>query len=178
MNKTLNLIKSRIVMLISIVVVALSMTACAACFNRGGEDSGEAQADTQVSEMEMAQDTENMMEADDTTNMSMLEEEVMEPEPLVVSDDIYVVAQGDNLWYISGLISIYDDPFRWPLIYAHNRNIDDADLIYPGQELAIKRDLSRAEIDSAVLHAKNRGVWAIGEIETTDVAYRSSAMSM
>ena len=178
MNKTINLIKSRIVMLMSIIVVVFSMTACAACFNRGDEVISETQADTQVAETEMAQDTENMMGAEDDTNMSMLEEEVMNPEPLVVSDDIYVVAQGDNLWRISGLISIYDDPFRWPLIYAHNRDIADADLIYPGQELAIKRDLSRAEIDSAVLHAKNRGAWAIGEIEMTDVAYRSSAMSM
>lgn len=105
----------------------------------------------------------------------VVEEEPM-PEPLVVSDDVYVVSSGDNLWAISGMSSVYNDPFRWPLIYARNKDIEDADLIFPGQELSIRRDISRDDIDGAIMHAKNRGAWAIGEIEESDVQYRSSTM--
>ena len=103
-------------------------------------------------------------------------EPMEEPEPLVVSEDVHVVIEGDSLWAISGMSSIYNDPFRWPLIYARNKDIEDADLIFPGQELAIRRDLSRDEIDAAVAHAKNRGSWEINVVEETDVAYRASTM--
>lgn len=99
-----------------------------------------------------------------------------EPEPLMVSEDIHIVAKGENLWVISGMASIYNDPFRWPLIYARNKDIEDADLIFPGQELAIRRDLARDEIDAAVAHAKNRGAWSIGEVEESDASYLASTM--
>ena len=94
----------------------------------------------------------------------------------MVSDDVHVVATGESLWSISGLSAIYNDPFRWPLIYARNKDIQDADLIYPGQELTIRRDLTRDDIDSAVMHAKNRGAWSMNEIEETDTAFRESMM--
>ena len=97
-------------------------------------------------------------------------------EPLVVTDDVHVVSGGESLWSIAGMSSIYNDPFRWPLIYARNKSIEDADLIFPGQELSIRRDLSRDDIDAAVMHAKNRGAWSLGEVEQTDVDYRASAM--
>ncbi|MDE0310536.1 MAG: LysM peptidoglycan-binding domain-containing protein [Acidiferrobacterales bacterium] len=108
-------------------------------------------------------------------------EEVMDEtevtvEPLMVSDDIHVVSTGENLWNIAGMSSIYNDPFRWPLIYARNKSIEDADLIFPGQELSIQRDLSRDMIDAAVMHAKNRGAWSIGEVEASDTEYRASTM--
>ena len=106
-------------------------------------------------------------------------EPMAEPEemaPLMVSDDVHVVATGESLWSISGLSAIYNDPFRWPLIYARNKDIQDADLIYPGQELTIRRDLTRDDIDAAVMHAKNRGAWSMNEIEETDTAFRESMM--
>lgn len=118
--------------------------------------------------------------AEEETMMAMMEQESAEEVmamPLVVSDDVYVVAAGDSLWSISGMSSIYNDSFRWPLIYQRNDSIEDADLIFPGQELAIRRDLSRADIDAAINHAKNRGAWSIGEIEETDLQYRSNAMN-
>ena len=120
-------------------------------------------------------------EAEMETTMMEPEEEPMAepeaaPEPLMVSDDVHVVSSGESLWKISGMASIYNDPFRWPLIYARNKNIEDADLIFPGQELSIRRDLSRDDIDAAVMHAKTRGAWSIGEIEQSDTDYRASAM--
>ncbi len=115
------------------------------------------------------------------TTMEEPKEEVMTEtevtvEPLVVSDDVHVVASGESLWKIAGMSSIYNDPFRWPLIYARNKSIEDADLIFPGQELSIQRDLNRDMIDAAVMHAKNRGAWSIGEIEASDTEYRASTM--
>lgn len=97
-------------------------------------------------------------------------------EPLMVSDDVHVVSSGESLWRIAGMSSIYNDPFRWPLIYARNKSIEDADLIFPGQELSIQRDLNRDMIDAAVMHAKNRGAWSVGEVEASDTEYRSSTM--
>lgn len=84
----------------------------------------------------------------------------------------YKVETGDNLWKISAKDSIYSDPFQWPLIYKANRDkIQDADLIFPGQEFVIERDLSRADMDAAVDHARNRGAWSLGEVEASDTSY-------
>ena len=102
--------------------------------------------------------------------------EAPEPEPIFASDDVHIVAAGQSLWRISGMSTIYNDPYRWPLIYARNKDIEDADLIYPGQELMVRRDLMRTEIDAAIQHARTRGAWALGVVEESDVAYRSSAM--
>ena len=50
----------------------------------------------------------------------------------------YEVAKGDHLWGISGKDVIYADPYMWPRIYRANRDkIEDPDLIYPEQVLAI-----------------------------------------
>jgi len=88
--------------------------------------------------------------------------------------DSYVVRYGDNLWNISGKREIYSDPYRWPLIYKANRNqINDPDLIYPGQGLAISRNHSAAEVDAAVRHARTRGAWSLGVVEEADLIYIS-----
>jgi nucleoid-associated protein YgaU len=84
----------------------------------------------------------------------------------------YTVQTGDNLWDISGKDSIYGDPYQWPLIYKANRSqINDADLIYPGQDLSIDRSASAADVDAAIRHARTRGAWAIGVVEESDKAY-------
>ena len=44
----------------------------------------------------------------------------------------------DCLWRIAEYSYIYNDPFKWKLIYKANKaNIKDPDLIYPGQVLTI-----------------------------------------
>jgi len=86
--------------------------------------------------------------------------------------DSYVVSRGDNLWGISGKSQIYGNPYEWPLIYKANAaQIRDADLIYPGQDLAISRDNSAADVDAAVRHARTRGAWSLGVVEESDRAY-------
>lgn len=83
----------------------------------------------------------------------------------------YTVVSGDNLWNISGKDSIYGNPYQWPLIYkANSDQIDDADLIFPGQVFSIP-SASTAEINAAVEHAKTRGAWSIGEVEQSDREY-------
>ena len=50
----------------------------------------------------------------------------------------YTVMRGDNLWNIAKKDDIYADPYMWPRIYRQNREqIEDPDLIYPKQTLAI-----------------------------------------
>lgn len=84
----------------------------------------------------------------------------------------YTVVRGDSLWRISGKQEIYGNPYQWPLIYKANRDkIKDADLIYPGQNLAIDRAASSADVAAAVNHAKTRGAWSLGVVEESDKAY-------
>ncbi|VAW92080.1 hypothetical protein MNBD_GAMMA23-887 [hydrothermal vent metagenome] len=86
----------------------------------------------------------------------------------------YQVVSGDNLWDISAKAEIYSNPYQWPLIYKANKDqIKDADLIYPGQNLAIDQRASASDIDAAVNHAKTRGSWSIGVVESSDTDYLS-----
>jgi hypothetical protein len=87
-------------------------------------------------------------------------------------NDTYQVAGGDNLWNISGKPAIYNDSYQWPLIYKANQGqINDADLIFPGQVLTITRGNTPVEIDTAVNHARTRGAWSLGVVEESDRAY-------
>ena len=162
MNERANYLKLRGVLLGIIVLLAVNISACATLKNLFSQDAA-AEATEAEAEEAMAAEPEPMAEPEEMA-------------PLMVSDDVHVVATGESLWSISGLSAIYNDPFRWPLIYARNKDIQDADLIYPGQELAIRRDLTRDDIDAAVMHAKNRGAWSMNEIEETDTAFRESMM--
>lgn len=103
------------------------------------------------------------------------EPEAKKPEPANLEpppNDTYQVVGGDNLWDISKKPAIYDDPYQWPLIYKANQGqIDDADLIYPGQVLTITRGNTPVDIDAAVRHARTRGAWSLGAVEQSDKDY-------
>ena len=92
------------------------------------------------------------------------------PSPLT----LWVVHPGEHLWGISAHRLVYGDPYQWPLLFKRNRyQIKDADLVYPGQVLHIKRDLTEAEIHRAIEHARTRGPWTLGITELTDIEYLS-----
>ena len=162
MNERANYLKLRGVLLGIIVLMAVNISACATLKNLFSQDAAAEATEAEAEEV-MAAEPEPMAEPEEMA-------------PLMVSDDVHVVATGESLWSISGLSAIYNDPFRWPLIYARNKDIQDADLIYPGQELTIRRDLTRDDIDASVMHAKNRGAWSMNKIEETDTAFRESMM--
>ncbi len=53
----------------------------------------------------------------------------------------YTVLKGDCLWYIAGYPEIYDNPLKWPLIFkANSDQIQDPDLIFPGQVFVIPEE--------------------------------------
>lgn len=84
----------------------------------------------------------------------------------------YTVVKGNTLWGIAGKNAIYNNPFEWPLIYKANASkIHDPDLIYPGQDFTINRQASRSQIDAAILHAKTRGAWTLGQPTHSDLLY-------
>jgi nucleoid-associated protein YgaU len=84
----------------------------------------------------------------------------------------YAVVSGDSLWSISGKPEVYGNPYQWPLVYKANTDkIRDADLIHPGQQLAVDKNPTQAAIDGAVKHAKTRGAWSVGAVEESDKAY-------
>ena len=69
----------------------------------------------------------------------------------------YTVEDGDTLSEISDKEKIYGDWTLWPLIYDANRNqVNDPDLINPGQNLDIPRDYNQADEDDARYRSKNR----------------------
>ena len=92
------------------------------------------------------------------------------PSPLT----LWVVHPGEHLWGISAHRLVYGDPYQWPLLFKRNRyQIEDADLVYPGQVLHIERNLTNAEINRAIEHARTRGAWILGITELTDIEYLS-----
>jgi hypothetical protein len=83
-----------------------------------------------------------------------------------------VVQAGDHLWGIASQPKVYGDPYQWPLLFKRNRpDINDADLIYPGQMIEIERDLSDFQVQEAIDHARTRGAWALGVVEGSDLRY-------
>ncbi len=86
--------------------------------------------------------------------------------------DRYMVARGDNLWDISSKYGVYDNPYQWPLIFKANAHqIEDADLIFPGQDLRITRGNPSSEVDAAIRHARTRGAWSLDVAEESDRAF-------
>lgn len=51
------------------------------------------------------------------------------------SPDRYVVKEGDTLWDIASLF--LDEPWRWPEIWERNPQVENPDLIYPGDVLSL-----------------------------------------
>jgi nucleoid-associated protein YgaU len=52
----------------------------------------------------------------------------------------YSVVRGDCLWNIAGKERVYRDPFQWTRLYSANRDqIQNPDLIFPDQRLAVPR---------------------------------------
>jgi hypothetical protein len=87
-----------------------------------------------------------------------------------------VVQAGDHLWGIASQPKVYGDPYQWPLLFKRNRpDINDADLIYPGQMIQIERDLSDFQVQEAINHARTRGAWALGVVEGSDLRYLQAA---
>lgn len=86
----------------------------------------------------------------------------------------YTVRSGDNLWNIAGKSSVYGDPYQWPLIFKANKGqINDADLIYPNQVFDIDTSPSSSDVNAAINHAKTRGAWSVGTVESSDSSYLS-----
>lgn len=54
----------------------------------------------------------------------------------------HVVKKGESLWLIAGYPEVYGNPLEWPKIFQANRDrVLDPNLIYPGQEFRIPRNV-------------------------------------
>ena len=92
------------------------------------------------------------------------------PSPLT----LWVVHPGEHLWGISAHRLVYGDPYQWPLLFKRNRyQIEDADLVYPGQVLHIERISPNAEIQSGHRARQNPRALDLGITELTDIEYLS-----
>ncbi len=159
-------------------VSAVAATPAASSDTGTAETAEVASSDTGTAETAEAasSDTGTAETAEATTDTGTAEvAEATAPESWTPSPlTMWVVHKGEHLWGISAHGKVYGDPYQWPLLFKRNRHqIEDADLIYPGQVLHIERDLSNAEIDRAIEHAKTRGAWILGITELTDLEYLS-----
>jgi LysM repeat protein len=67
----------------------------------------------------------------------------------------YRVKKGETLVDIARRREIFNDPYLWPLIYKANRDqIRDPQVIFPGQQLTIPRDITREDMLEARTEAK------------------------
>ncbi len=74
----------------------------------------------------------------------------------VDSANSYRVGSGDSLWRIAGKKKVYGNSWQWPLLFINNRDlVKDPDIIKPGWDLKIKRDMAKEEVDSAVKKASD-----------------------
>ena len=90
----------------------------------------------------------------------------------------YTVVRGDTLWGISGKSSIYGNPYEWPLIYMNNADkIKNPDLIYPQQQLNVRMNPMKDQVDSATNYAKTRGPWKNGQALSKDHAWLNAQQS-
>lgn len=62
----------------------------------------------------------------------------------------YIVQKGDTLWDISG--RFLNEPWRWPDVWQVNPQIDNPDLIYPGDEIFLSYKDGRP-----ILRVRRRG---------------------
>ncbi len=68
----------------------------------------------------------------------------------------YRVHRGDSLWRIAGKRKIYANSFEWPLLFIANRDqLQDPDLINPGQVLKVRRDNGSDAVSEAIQKAKD-----------------------
>jgi len=68
----------------------------------------------------------------------------------------YEVKKGDTLWAISFQERVYAESAVWPLVFKANRDqIQDPDLLTPGQILLIKKGQTDAQLDKARQLAKD-----------------------
>jgi nucleoid-associated protein YgaU len=62
----------------------------------------------------------------------------------------YVVKDGDSLYKITGSKDHLSDPNLWPIVYDLNHNeIKDPNLIFPGQEVLIRKVVTADEVKAA-----------------------------
>src|SRR5581483_3314578 len=89
------------------------------------------------------------------------------PPPAVMEK--YVVKAGYTLWAISSQSGNYSDSFQWPLIFKSNRDeIQDPDMISPGQVLLIQRGQSAEQTEHTRLLASDTPAFVKhGEPRTT-----------
>jgi nucleoid-associated protein YgaU len=72
----------------------------------------------------------------------------------------YTVTSEESLWDIARRESVYADGMLWPMLYKANRDqIKDPRRIYPGQTLAIPRNLTAQELDDARSEARESGIF-------------------
>ena len=110
------------------------------------------------------QEEAHMAQAErDAIDQRIMEEEAEQEESRAAGVE-HTVERGENLWRISSYGETYDNPFMWPLIYKENVDqINDPDLIYPGQVLNIDKDFSGSDSEDAIRHAKTRGPWSLND---------------
>lgn len=90
-------------------------------------------------------ETETVVIEEETVVVEKSEQKVLSPMEIYEQEyaklpKSHTVSKGECLWWIAEYQQIYNDPFMWPLIYKANRDqIDNPDLIYPGQTFSVPR---------------------------------------
>ena len=140
----------RIMVLTALVLLALGMLSLAGCGKKVTRQADVANGDYYTEEefKNLSKDQRDSYCAQIAQAQSEIN--ANQDEVMAVQEQIdyfeslpanYSVVRGDCLWNISGQEAIYADPIKWPRIYRANRDqIENPNLIYPGQVFAVPRN--------------------------------------
>jgi LysM repeat protein len=101
----------------------------------------------EVEEPEVEEPEEEIEEEVDAVIL-MVEDDGAETDTREMLENFYYeVRKGDNLWNIAKKPDVYNDAWKWKLIYENNSDsIDNPDLIFPGQQFLIVREMKNDDV--------------------------------
>jgi nucleoid-associated protein YgaU len=68
---------------------------------------------------------------------------------IFLTTETYIVDKNDSLWKIAAKKEVYNDPYKWLLLYHANKDmIYDPDIIYPNTVLVILRTPGMEKLES------------------------------
>jgi nucleoid-associated protein YgaU len=80
------------------------------------------------------------------------------------------IEKGQTLWGIAKSESAYGKACNWPLLYKANKtDVQDPDLIYPGQVLKVPKDVPAVESDNACKASMKMGPYEPHTKPRTDI---------
>lgn len=132
---------NRFVGRLSAVSLATVLAVCG-CAQQSSPNASQARAQSSTQAQPASQPGSDKAQQRDNARSQKRSTSQARPK-LQLADDApqrYTVQKGDTLWDLSA--TFIQDPWHWPQLWAQNPDIDNPNLIYPGETLVLTRTMS------------------------------------